>query len=212
MTPVVRVVLADDHPMYRFGVATVLGQAAGIDVVAEVSDGHALLAAVGTHRPDVVITDLGMPGLDGVAAIIRLQQSDPGMGILVLSMHDDDGHVFAALRAGARGYLLKGSDAAEIVRAVQTVAAGDAVYGASVARRIMSLGGSAPASPLDDLTPREREVLTALAAGQRNSEIARNLGMAEKTVRNHVSSILLKLQVSDRTAAALKAREAGLGH
>jgi DNA-binding NarL/FixJ family response regulator len=153
-----------------------------------------------------------MPGLDGVAAIIRLQQSDPGMGILVLSMHDDDGHVFAALRAGARGYLLKGSDAAEIVRAVQTVAAGDAVYGASVARRIMSLGGSAPASPLDGLTPREREVLTALSAGQRNSEIARNLGMAEKTVRNHVSSILLKLQVSDRTAAALKAREAGLGH
>jgi DNA-binding NarL/FixJ family response regulator len=212
MTVDVRVVLADDHPMYRFGVATVLRQAAGIDVVAEVADGHSLLAAVATHRPDVVITDLGMPGLDGVAAIDRLRQSDPGVGVLVLSMHDDDAHVFAALRAGALGYLLKGADAAEIVRAVQTVAGGDAVYGASIARRIMSLGGAAPASPLDDLTPREREVLTALAAGQRNSEIARELGMAEKTVRNHVSSILLKLQVADRTGAALKAREAGLGH
>lgn len=207
----IRVVVADDHPMFRYGIAMVLQQAESIEVVGEAADGHALLAAVADAAPDVVVTDLAMPGLDGTAAITRLQRSDPGVGILVLSMHDDDAHVFAALRAGALGYLLKGADAGEIVRAVQTVAAGDAVYGASIARRIMALGGSAPSSPLDGLTPRERDVLTALASGQRNAQIAASLVMAEKTVRNHVSSILLKLQVADRTAAALKAQAAGLG-
>lgn len=207
----IRVVLADDHPMYRYGVATVLRQSGVVDVVAEVADGNALLAAVAQHAPDVVVTDLSMPGLGGAAAIGRLHQRDPAVRVLVLTMHDDDANVFAALRAGALGYLLKGADAAEIVRAVQTVAAGDAVYGAAVARRIVSLGGAAPSSPLDGLTAREREVLAALAAGRRNAEIASSLGMADKTVRNHVSSILLKLQVADRTAAALKGREAGLG-
>jgi len=207
----IRVVVADDHPMFRYGIATVLRQAEGIEVVEEVADGDALLAAVAAQAPDVVVTDLAMPGLDGIAAIARLQRSDPSVGILVLSMHDDDAHVFAALRAGALGYLLKGADAAEIIRAVHTVAAGDAVYGASIARRIMALGGSAPTTPLDSLTPRERDVLTALAAGQRNAQIAASLNLAEKTVRNHVSAILLKLQVADRTAAALKAQAAGLG-
>jgi DNA-binding NarL/FixJ family response regulator len=207
----IRVVVADDHPMFRFGVTTVLRQAEDIDVVGQAADGDGLLALVASEAPDVVVTDLAMPGLDGIAAITRLQRSDPGIGILVMSMHDDDAHVFAALRAGALGYLLKGADAHEIVRAVQTVAAGDAVYGASVARRILGLGGAAPASPLDGLTPRERDVLAALASGQRNAQIATSLDMAEKTVRNHVSSILLKLQVADRTAAALKAQAAGLG-
>jgi DNA-binding NarL/FixJ family response regulator len=207
----IRVVVADDHPMFRFGVTTVLQQAEDIDVVGEAADGDGLLALVASQTPDVVVTDLAMPGLDGIATINRLQRSDPGIGILVLSMHEDDAHVFAALRAGALGYLLKGADAREIVRAIQTVAAGDAVYGASIARRIIGLGGAAPASPLDSLTPRERQVLEALATGQRNAQIASSLDMAEKTVRNHVSSILLKLQVADRTAAALKAQAVGLG-
>jgi DNA-binding NarL/FixJ family response regulator len=207
----IRVVVADDHPMFRFGVTTVLQQAEDLDVVGEAADGDGLLALVASQTPDVVVTDLAMPGLDGIATINRLQRSDPGIGILVLSMHEDDAHVFAALRAGALGYLLKGADAREIVRAIQTVAAGDAVYGASIARRIIGLGGAAPASPLDNLTPRERQVLEALATGQRNAQIASSLDMAEKTVRNHVSSILLKLQVADRTAAALKAQAVGLG-
>jgi DNA-binding NarL/FixJ family response regulator len=211
-----RVVIADDHPMYRYGLAAVLNQSDAVEVVASVGDGRELLRCVDEHQPDVVITDLSMPGLDGVAATSRLLAALPGLAVLVLTMHEDDEHVFAALRAGARGYLVKGADGEEIVRAVQAVASGDAVYGGAIARRIVSFyaGGSsvsATARAFPDLTPREREVLELLAAGCRNHEIARRLGMSEKTVRNHVSQVLLKLQVPDRTAAALKARDAGLG-
>jgi DNA-binding NarL/FixJ family response regulator len=212
----VRVVVADDHPMYRYGLAAVLAQNDGINVVASVGDGEALLRSVDEHEPDVVVTDLTMPSLDGVAATSRLVTTHPKLAILVLTMHEDDEHVFAALRAGASGYLVKGADGAEIVRAVQSVASGNAVYGGPVARRIVAFfagehGESPTARAFPDLTPREREVLELLAAGCRNHEIARRLGMSDKTVRNHVSQVLLKLQVPDRTAAALKAREAGAG-
>jgi DNA-binding NarL/FixJ family response regulator len=211
-----RVVVADDHPMYRYGLAAVLAQHDGIDVVASVGDGDALLRSVDEHEPDVVVTDLTMPNLDGVAATSRLVATHPKLAILVLTMHEDDEHVFSALRAGASGYLVKGADGAEIIRAVQSVASGGAVYGGPVARRIVAFfAGEQAESPsvraFPDLTPREREVLELLAAGCRNHEIARRLGMSEKTVRNHVSQVLLKLQVPDRTAAALKAREAGAG-
>jgi DNA-binding NarL/FixJ family response regulator len=211
----IRVVLADDHPMYRYGLAAILTQQDEIDVVASVGDGQALLQSVDEHEPDVVITDLSMPDLDGVAATTRILAARPDLAVLVLTMHEDDEHVVAALRAGARGYLVKGADGSEIVRAVRAVAAGDAVYGRPVARRIASsfarqAGDPASARAFPDLTPREREVLELLATGCRNHEIARRLGMSEKTVRNHVSQVLLKLQVPDRTAAALKARDAGL--
>lgn len=213
----VRVVLADDHPMYRYGVTAILEQSDELHVAASVGDGEALLAAVAEHVPDVVVTDLSMPGLDGVTACRRLVALQPDVAILVLTMHEDDGHVFAALRAGARGYLVKGADGEEITRAVLAVAGGDAVYGGSVARRIVAFyaGGGATDSAeqraFPDLTPREREVLGLLAEGCRNHEIGRRLAMSEKTVRNHVSQILFKLQVPDRTAAALRARDAGLG-
>jgi len=211
----IRVVLADDHPMYRYGLTAILGQAESIDVVASVGDGTALVSAVGELAPDVVLTDLSMPDLDGATAITQLLRTQPELPILVLTMHEDDAHVFAALRAGARGYLVKGSDGEEIVRAVRSVAAGEAVYGGAVARRIVAFySGRQVESPtaraFPDLTPREREVLELLAAGCRNHEIARRLGMSEKTVRNHVSQVLTKLQVPDRTAAALKARESGI--
>lgn len=210
-----RVVLADDHPMYRYGLRAVLEQSESVDVVASVGDGEALLRAVTEHRPDVVITDLTMPGLDGVEATRRLLDAQPGLSVLVLTMHEDDEHVFAALRAGARGYLVKGAGGEEIVHAVLAVASGDAVYGGAVAQRIVAsfAGGtqeSATARAFPDLTPRERDVLEHLAAGARNHEIARRLGMSDKTVRNHVSQVLLKLNVPDRTAAALRARDAGL--
>ena len=210
-----RIVVADDHPMYRYGLTAVLGQMEGIDVVAEVADGAALLAAVAEHAPDVVVTDLAMPDLDGVSATRRLLADRPDLPVLVLTMHEDDEHVFAALRAGARGYLVKGAEGEEIVRAVRGIAAGDAVYGGSVARRIVAFyAGTQGESPTQrafpELTPRERDVLELLAAGCRNHEIARRLGMSEKTVRNHVSQVLMKLQVPDRTAAALKARESGV--
>lgn len=209
-----RVAIADDHPMYRFGLAAILTQADDMEVVATAGTGQELLVAVDELCPDVVVTDLSMPGLDGVAATRSLLTASPDLPILVLTMHEDDEHVFAALRAGARGYLVKGADGAEILGAVRTVAAGGAVYGGTVARRIVSFyAGGAEQSPTErafpQLTPRERDVLELLAVGCRNHEIARRLQMSDKTVRNHVSAILTKLQVPDRTAAALRAREAG---
>lgn len=211
----VRVVVADDHPMYRFGLEAVLAQTDDLEVVASVSTGDDLLSAAAEHLPDVVITDLTMPGVDGVTATQALLVQQPDLAVLALTMHDDDHHIHTALRAGARGYLVKGADADSIVRAVRAVAAGDAVYGGDVARRLTAgLPNEAPPDPavdLPDVTPREREVLDLLAAGCRNREIAQRLGMSEKTVRNHVSHLLLKFGVEDRTGIALRARDAGWG-
>jgi DNA-binding NarL/FixJ family response regulator len=209
----IRVVIADDHPMFRFGLAAVLAAAPGIEIVGEASDGDELLSLVTAEAPDVVITDLSMPGRDGLSALLALGNAageGPAPRTLVLSMHEDDEHLFAALRAGACGYLVKGADGSAIIRAVESVARGDAVYGAAVARRIIEAGTRAK-EPFPDLTGRERDVLRLLADGLRNHQIAERLGLSDKTVRNHVSAILAKLQVSDRTAAALKARAGGLG-
>jgi DNA-binding NarL/FixJ family response regulator len=208
----VRVVLADDHPMYRFGLRAVLDASPEVEVVGEAADGAELLALVARHAPDVVLTDLSMPTLSGTAAIDELSRRQPGVGVLVLTMHEDDVSLFAALRAGARGYLLKGADRDEIVRAVLAVAGGDAVYGGAVARRVVdSLTGAARTPVLPELTGREREVLELLAAGLPTGQIARRLALSDKTVRNHVSAVLTKLQVPDRAAAVARAREAGLG-
>ncbi|MGR7025937.1 response regulator [Geodermatophilus sp. URMC 62] len=209
----VRVVLADDHPMYRFGLRAVLDASPEVEVVGEAADGAELLAVVARCTPDVVLTDLSMPQLSGTAAIDELSRRRPGLGVLVLTMHEDDASLFGALRAGARGYLLKGADREEIVRAVLAVAAGDAVYGGAVARRVAdALTGRASAAPvLPGLTGREREVLELLAAGLPTGQIARRLALSDKTVRNHVSAVLTKLQVPDRAAAVARAREAGLG-
>ena len=211
-----RIVVADDHPMYRFGLTAVLNQADGVEVVASVGDGVALVAAVAEHTPDLVLTDLAMPDLDGVTATRQLLEARPELPIIALTMHEDDEHVFAALRAGARGYVVKGADGEEILRAMRAVADGDAVYGGSVARRIVAFYAgnetrTATERAFPGLTPRERDVLELLALGCRNHEIARRLAMSEKTVRNHVSQVLTKLQVPDRTAAALRARESGIG-
>jgi DNA-binding NarL/FixJ family response regulator len=209
----VRVALADDHPMYRFGLRAVLDASPEVEVVGEASDGAELLALVATCSPDVVLTDLSMPRMTGAAAIDELTRRHPGVGVLVLTMHEDDASLFGALRAGARGYLLKGADREEIVRAVLTVADGDAVYGGAVARRVIdSLSGAGARAPVfPELTGREREVLELLAAGLRTFQIARRLTLSEKTVRNHVSAVLTKLQVPDRAAAVARARDAGLG-
>ena len=209
----IRVVVADDHPMVRYGITAVLADVPGIEVVGEAADGQELQAVVATTRPAVVLTDLAMPVLDGITAIGRLRVSHPEVAVLVLTMHEDDDSVLAALRAGARGYLVKGAEGAELVRAIESVAAGDAVYGKSVANRIIGLisAGPSEATAFPELTPREREVLDLIAAGLRNRAIAERLGISEKTVRNNVSSVLIKLQVEDRTSAAIKAREAGLG-
>jgi len=213
VNPPVRVVLADDHPMFRFGVAAALATVPEVDLVGEAANGRELLAVVASTGPDVVLTDLAMPDLDGAAATRALLARDPALGVLVLTMHDDDRSVVQALRAGARGYLLKGAGRDELVRAVLAVAAGEALYDAKVARRVIAFHSGAPvgSAGLPDLTPRELQVLELLARGERNAAIARRLGMTDKTVRNHVSAILTKLRVPDRTAAALRARDAGLG-
>jgi len=212
----VRVVIADDHPMFRYGLKAAVAAAGEVEIVGEAADGQELLSVVDDTTPDVVLTDLAMPGLDGAAAAATILARHPNIAVLVLTMHDDNQALFSALRAGARGYLLKGADRAEIVRAVLAVAAGEAVYGAAVARRITDFftGGGLrdyTASAFPELTDREREVLDLVAAGCGNHDIARRLALSEKTVRNHVSAILFKLQVRDRAAVIAKARDAGLG-
>ncbi|MFJ3669387.1 response regulator [Streptomyces sp. NPDC090106] len=213
MSPV-RVVIADDHPMYRYGLATVLTASPHVELVAEATNGDDLCAAVDRAGPDAVVTDLSMPGLDGTGAIRALLARHPRLGVLVLTMHEDAEALFGALRAGARGYLVKDADSAEIVRAVLAVAAGQAVYGPTVARRIVDFFTGAhrdfAARAFPELTEREREVLDLVALGAGNHQIAQRLFLAEKTVRNHVSAILTKLQVTDRAAAVARARDAGL--
>jgi DNA-binding NarL/FixJ family response regulator len=214
-TPPVRVVIADDHPMFRYGLKAAVAAAGEVEIVGEAADGQELLAMVEHTRPDVVLTDLGMPGMDGATAATAILARHPDIAVLVLTMHDDNQALFSALRAGARGYLLKGADRAEIIRAVLAVAAGEAVYGAAVARRITDFFTGAhrdyAATAFPELTDRERDVLDLLAAGCGNHDIAHRLTLSEKTVRNHVSAILFKLQVRDRAAAVAKARDAGLG-
>jgi DNA-binding NarL/FixJ family response regulator len=215
MSAPVRVVIADDHPMFRYGLRAVLAASTEVEVVGDAADGGQLVALVEHTQPDVVLTDLAMPGLDGATAARQILDRFPGIGVLVLTMHEDDEALFGALRAGARGYLLKGADREEIVRAVLAVAAGDAVYSANVARRIVGFFTSAhqtyTAQVFPELTGREREILDLVAAGLGNHEIARRLVLSEKTVRNNVAAILTKLQVPDRAAAVAKARDTGLG-
>ncbi|HTC70642.1 MAG TPA: response regulator transcription factor [Acidothermaceae bacterium] len=210
----VRVVLADDHPMVRYGIAAVLADSTEVEVVAEAQNGNELLALVAEHQPDVVLTDLSMPGMAGAEVITDLRRTHPEVATLVLTMHTDDESLFAAMRAGAQGYLVKGADRAELTRAILAVASGEAVYGPEVASKIVAFFTGAysqySAATFPELTDRERDVLRLVAQGRRNSEIAVELGLSDKTVRNHVSAVLLKLQVPDRTAAAIKAKDAGL--
>jgi DNA-binding NarL/FixJ family response regulator len=205
-----RILIADDHPLYRDGLSAAL-KAAGFDVVGEAADGRQAVALSLERQPDVVIMDLNMPDKGGIEATRRITHGSPHIAILVLTMLADDDSVFAAVRVGARGYLLKGAGQAEIVRAVRTVAEGGVVFGASVARRVMEhFSGKHASEPFPDLTEREREILAMVAAGQNNAAIADRLGLASKTVRNHISNIMTKLQVSDRAQAIIRARTAGL--
>jgi DNA-binding NarL/FixJ family response regulator len=214
-TDTVGVLLADDHPLYRRGLRQLLETLDGVAVLGEVEDGAAAVEAAQALQPDVVVMDLNMPGMDGVEATRQVVSASPHIGVLVVTMHDDDDSVFAAMRAGARGYLLKGADAAEIARAVQAVAGGEAIFGPSVARRVLEwFAAPRPAAVtavFPELTEREHEVLDLIAAGRSNSDIAGVLVLSPKTVRNHVSNIFTKLQVADRAEAIVRAREAGLG-
>jgi DNA-binding NarL/FixJ family response regulator len=206
---VLRVVIADDHPVVQQGLTLVLSAASDVDLVGTASNGHEAVALTAEHRPDVVIMDLHMPGLDGVAATRRITADGPA-AVLVLTMHDDDELLFAAIRAGARGYLLKGATNDEILSALHAVARGEALFGAPVAQRLLDNVAGHAALPLPELSGRERQILELLVARCGTNEIARRLFLSPKTVRNNVSSILGKLHVSDRAQAIALARDAGL--
>jgi DNA-binding NarL/FixJ family response regulator len=210
----VRVLIADDHPLVRQGLNAALAPLPDVEVVAEATTGQAAVREAVLHRPDVVVMDLQMPELNGIEATRELARSVPSTAVLVLTMFDDDDSVFAAMRAGARGYVLKGAEAQEIARAIMAVAAGEAIFGPAVATRVLAYFATPPVTPtpFPELTAREREVLGLLAAGHTNHQIAHQLGLSGKTVANHLSAIFAKLQVADRTQAILRARDAGLGH
>jgi DNA-binding NarL/FixJ family response regulator len=211
-----RVVIADDHPVFREGLQTILDDVDDVTVAATVENGEAALEAVARLTPDVVLMDLRMPRLGGVEATARLARTAPAVAVLVLTMSEDDDSVFAALRAGARGYLLKEAGADEILRGVRAVARGEAVFGSRVADKVLAFfaaaaGAPRAAVPFPALTDREREVLDLVAQGCDNTTIGRRLFLSPKTVRNHVSACLQKLQVASRAEAVAVARNAGLG-
>ncbi|HEY8719406.1 response regulator transcription factor [Pengzhenrongella sp.] len=209
------VLICDDHAGFRASLSALLTGGDEVLVVGEVADGaHAVRSALAL-QPDVVLMDLAMPGMGGVEATRCIVDSAPHIGVIVLTMIDDDDAVFAAMRAGARGYLLKGARRAEIVRALRAVADGDAVFGGAIAGRLTRYfdppTAPSPSRSFPGLTPREVEVLTLMAQHLANPAIARTLGISEKTVRNNVSAVLVKLRVADRAQAILAAHDAGMG-
>jgi DNA-binding NarL/FixJ family response regulator len=210
-----RVLVVDDHPLYREGLVTALSMVDGVEVVGEAGDGAEAVELARRLAPDVVVMDLNLPGVGGIEATRRITAELPGTAVLVLTMLEGDDALFAAMRAGARGYLLKGADRQEIARALATVANGEVVFSATLAARVLAWfgrgGGRAAAAPFPELTEREREVLDLVARGLTNAAIARRLVVSDKTVRNHVSNVFGKLHVADRAEAVARARDAGLG-
>ena len=211
----IRVFIADDHRFYREGVRTMLNVAPDIEIVGEAENGDETIAQAEGLQPDVILMDLKMPGVNGVEATRRILHTSPHIGVLVLTMFEADESVFAAMRAGARGYLLKDVDQEELVRAVNAVNRGEAIFSPAIAQRLIhyfaALRPAAADLAFPELTEREREILQLIAQGHSNAEIAERLLLRTKTVQNHVSNIFSKLQVADRAQAIVRAREAGLG-
>ncbi|BAK35990.1 two-component system response regulator [Microlunatus phosphovorus NM-1] len=211
----ITVLIADDHPVYRDGLASLLEPLPGIEVVARAADGIEAVEQARVTQPDVVIMDLQMPRLNGIEATRQVLAELPHTGVLVITMGEDESTVFTAVTAGARGYLLKGADAEEVIQAIRTVHNGGVVFGASLAQRIARVFATGPSARAPEAFPqlsdREREILDLVAAGLSNPDIAARLYLSPKTVRNNVSAILAKLQARDRSAAIIRAREAGLG-
>ena len=213
---IIRVLVVDDHPMFRNGLHLLLDSLPQMKWVGEAGDGQSATMLALELQPDVILMDLVMPEMNGIDATRQILRDSPHIGILMVTMYEDDDMVFSAMQAGARGYLLKGSDQDEIIRAIQAVSEGEAIFSASIARRLVSYFGkpqpsAVPTLLFPELTEREREILDLIASGYNNTEIAERLVLSGKTVRNHVSNVLSKLQVSDRAHAIIRAREAGLG-
>ena len=215
MTDLTTVVIADDHPVFRGGLKALLASAGDIDVVGDAATGDEAVSLAAELLPDVAVMDLNMPGgINGIEATRNITEHSPSVRVLILTMFDDDESVFAALRAGAAGYLLKDAEHDDVVRAVRAIARGEVIFGPGVAQRVQAFfagGRPVPESPFPQLTTREIEILDLVAAGENNATIARRLGIATKTVRNSTSNIFLKLHAADRAQAIIRARDAGLG-
>jgi len=213
--PIIRILIADDHAIVREGLCAVLGSEPDMEVVGEATTGKEVVVRAAELGPDLILMDIQMPDLNGIEATRRILGANPGVGVVVLTMFADDDSVFSAMRAGARGYVLKGAPPSEILKVLRAVAEGEAHFGPEIARRLMNFF-SAPPPPsseeaFSELTSREREILDLIARGHTNARIARQLFVSPKTVRNHISHIFTKLQIADRTQAILRTREAGLG-
>lgn len=211
----IRVLVADDHRLFRDGLRALLNSAPDIEVVGEAGDGEEVVAKAAAVRPDVILMDLQLPGFNGIEATRRILRSQPGVRVLVVTMFEDTDTVLAAMRAGARGYILKDTAEEALLRSLRAVASGEAMFGPAVAERLMDYLAEAThptgRAAFPELTDREREVLLLLARGMSNQKVADHMGISLKTVRNHVSNILARLQVADRTEAVARARAAGMG-
>ena len=209
-----RVLIADDHPLFRHGIRESLNLIPDIQVVGEATSGAEAITQAEALHPDVILMDVNMPGVNGIEATRRILHATPHIRILVVTMFQDDGTVFAAMRAGARGYILKDAEKEDILRAIQAVANGEAIFSPTIATRLIDFfatqASTLPKEIFPSLTEREREILQLIARGRSNTDIARELSLSSKTVYNYVSNILSKLQVADRAQAIIRAREAGL--
>jgi DNA-binding NarL/FixJ family response regulator len=213
---IIRILVAEDHPLFRKGMISLLSSVPGFEVIGEASTGEEAVARAAQLQPDVILMDLQMPEVNGIEATRRVLQHDPRVRILVVTLFEDDDSVFMALRAGARGYVLKDADEEEMMLSIRAVAKGEAIFSPAIATRVLayfatSAQGSAPPQAFPTLTDREREILHLIARGHPNRSIARELSLSTKTVGNYVSNIFTKLQVADRAQAIIRAREAGLG-
>ncbi len=213
--PDLRLLIADDHPVFRHGIRTLIEARPGLQVIGEATTGPEAVELARALQPDVVLMDVRMPGLNGVEATRAIVQANPEIRVLMVTMFEDDASVFSAMRAGARGYILKDADKAEVLRAVEAIGTGEAIFAPSIATRLIAFFAAPFPSPnkdaFPDLTDREREILHLIATGASNAEIAGRLALSQKTVANYVSNILGKLQVADRAHAIIRARDAGLG-
>jgi DNA-binding NarL/FixJ family response regulator len=209
-----RILIADDHPLFRHGIREFLNLVSGLEVVEEATSGEEAITQAEALHPDVILMDVNMPGVNGIEATRRILHASPHIRILVITMFEDDATVFAAMRAGARGYILKDAEKESILRAIQAVANGEAIFSPAIATRLIDYfatqGSTLPKEVFPALTDREREILQLIARGSSNADIARELFLSPKTVYNYVSNILSKLQVADRAQAIIRAREAGL--
>ncbi|EFH88229.1 response regulator [Ktedonobacter racemifer] len=210
----IRLLIADDHAFYREGVRTMLRDLPDMEVIGEAASGNETESLAEALQPDVILMDIKMPGINGIEATRRILHTSPHMKVLVVTMFEDDDSVFAAMRAGARGYLLKDADQDELLRAVKAVSRGEAIFSPAIAQRMIhyfsALPQTASAIAFPDLTEREREILLLIAQGESNAAIAKHFTLSLKTVQNHVSNIFSKLQVADRAQAIVRARDAGL--